>query len=66
VQPLLAQVGPAEKGGCLNPTRSACQQQRVAIARPLAVQPKLMLLDELTLALDVMTGHAKDGMTRWW
>ncbi|MCU0557366.1 MAG: amino acid ABC transporter ATP-binding protein [Desulfobacterales bacterium] len=69
---LLAKVGLAEKTGSYPDQLSGGQKQRVAIARSLALQPKVMLFDEPTSALDpelvgevleVMKRLAAEGMT---
>jgi polar amino acid transport system ATP-binding protein len=69
---LLARIGLSEKAAAYPDSLSGGQQQRVALVRAIAMRPRLLLLDEITSALDPMlVGEVldvirelrRDGMT---
>lgn len=64
VEELLDLIGMADLGGRYPAQLSGGQRQRVAMARALAIEPRLLLLDEPFSALDAQVRQALRGSVR--
>ncbi len=60
----LADVGLAGRGGDFPGQLSLGQQRRLSLARAIAAEPELLLMDEAFASLDEDTAHRMRGLTR--